>query len=56
MNSETKSPATQTWPLASYQKPERRALKVERRKDTRRAAVGDRREGEKRSLRSLLRF
>jgi hypothetical protein len=50
------SDPSRTWPLASYEPPERRKAKVERRTDPRRSALGDRRKESRRSLRSLLRF
>jgi hypothetical protein len=45
-----------TWPLASYEPPERREAKVERRAEPRRSVLGDRRKESRRSLRSLLRL
>ncbi|MCC6874778.1 MAG: hypothetical protein IT378_10775 [Sandaracinaceae bacterium] len=48
--------AATTWKLASYLPPERRKATTDRRKDEARSAQGERREGEKRTLKSLLRF
>ncbi|GAB5544997.1 MAG: hypothetical protein RLO52_04110 [Sandaracinaceae bacterium] len=47
-----------TWRLASYMKVERRLTKEERRDDTRRAVIGERRAAKKnrRSIASLLRL
>ena len=51
-----KSSATTTWKLASYLPAERRKATGDRRKDAERSVQGERRQGEKRTLKSLLRF
>lgn len=45
-----------TWRLASYRPPTERREKDDRRAETRRAALGDRRRSNSRSLRSLFRL
>ncbi len=45
-----------TWPLASFERPERRQSTEDRRADERRSTEGDRRKANRRSIRSLLRL
>lgn len=48
---------SRTWPLASFERAERRApAEDDRRQDPQRSAEGDRRKANRRSLRSLLRL